>query len=91
MNKQLRLVVLVLFALSALAMLPVASAQDDVFRVAVVYPSASNDLAFSQSMFDALTIIDEEWGDAFEFTFQEGTFVVDDAAVALREWAASGE
>lgn len=91
MNKQLRFVVLVLFALSALAMLPVASAQDDVFRVAAVAPSATNDLAFSQSMFDALTMIDEEWGDAFEFTFQEGTFVVDDAAVALREWAASGE
>ncbi len=66
-------------------------AQDDVFRVAAVAPSATNDLAFSQSMFDALTMIDEEMGDAFEFTFTEGVFVVDDAAVALRDWAASGE
>ena len=84
------LVLLVVLALSAVVILPIA-AQDDVFSVAVVAPSATNDLAFSQSMFDALTIIDEEMGDAFEFVFQEGTFIVDDAAVALREWAASGE
>ncbi|MBK8020343.1 MAG: BMP family ABC transporter substrate-binding protein [Chloroflexi bacterium] len=91
MSKSIRVVVLVMFALSALALLPGAAAQDDVFRVAAVAPSATNDLAFSQSMFDALTLVDEEMGDAFEFVFQEGTFVVDDAAVALREWAASGE
>jgi basic membrane protein A len=29
--------------------------------------------------------------DAFQFDFQDGTFIVDDAAVALREWAASGD
>jgi basic membrane lipoprotein Med (substrate-binding protein (PBP1-ABC) superfamily) len=80
-----------LAALGLLGVLPAASAQDDVFRVAAVAPSASADLAFSQSMFDALTMLDEELGDAFEFTFQEGTFVVDDAAVALRDWASSGE
>ncbi|MBK8035152.1 MAG: BMP family protein [Chloroflexi bacterium] len=68
------------------------SAQDDVFRVAVVAPSATNDLAFSQSMYDALLRVQAEMGeDAFQFDFQEGTFVVDDAAVALRDWAASGE
>jgi basic membrane protein A len=63
----------------------------DTFRVAVVMPSATNDLAFSQSMFDALETIQEEMGeDNFEFVFQEGTFVVDDAAIALREWALEG-
>lgn len=68
------------------------SAQDDVFRVAAVAPSATNDLAFSQSMYDALMLVQEEMGeDAFQFDFQEGTFIVDDAAVALRDWAASGE
>lgn len=67
-------------------------AQDDVFRVAAVAPSATNDLAFSQSMYDALLAIQAEMGeDAFQFDFQDGTFIVDDAAVALREWAASGE
>jgi basic membrane protein A len=90
MSKRFVTLVIVLAAL-LIAGLPSAQAQDDVFRVAAVAPSATNDLAFSQSMFDALTMIDEEMGDAFEFVFQEGTFVVDDAAVALREWAASGE
>ncbi len=38
------------------------------FRVAVVMPSAINDLAFSQSMYDALTAIQGEMGeDNFEF------------------------
>lgn len=69
-----------------------ALAQDDVFRVAAVAPSATNDLAFSQSMYDALLAVQAEIGEeAFRFDFQDGTFIVDDAAVALREWAASGE
>ena len=64
----------------------------DVFRVAAVAPSATNDLAFSQSMHDGLMAIQSAMGeDAFQFDFQDGTFIVDDAAVALREWAASGD
>jgi len=61
------------------------------FRVAVVMPSATNDLAFSQSMFDALTNIQNEMGaENFEFVFADGTFVVDDAAAAIRDWAGQG-
>jgi len=90
MNKRTLTLLLVVVAMLVLSALPVA-AQDDVFRVAAVAPSATNDLAFSQSMYEALTRIDEEMGDGFDFVFQENTFVVDDAAVALREWAASGE
>jgi basic membrane lipoprotein Med (substrate-binding protein (PBP1-ABC) superfamily) len=85
---------ILLFVVLALLMsvLPAVHAQDDVFSVAVVAPSAINDLAFSQSMYDALVAIQEEMGEeAFQFDFQEGTFVVDDAAVALRDWASSGE
>lgn len=64
----------------------------DVFRVAAVAPSATNDLAFSQSIYDGLMAIQSEMGEeAFQFDFQDGTFIVDDAAVALREWAASGD
>lgn len=82
----------VLLALLTVAIVPATVAQDDFFRVAAVAPSATNDLAFSQSMYDALLAIQEEMGeDAFEFDFQDGTFIVDDAAVALREWAASGD
>jgi basic membrane lipoprotein Med (substrate-binding protein (PBP1-ABC) superfamily) len=90
MRNQFRFILLAALAISAFAF-PTAAQEDDVFRVAAVAPSATTDLAFSQSMFDALTLLDEELDDAFEFVFQEGTFIVDDAAVALREWAASGE
>ncbi len=72
--------------------LPKTLAQDDVFRVAAVAPSATDDLAFSQSMHDALLAVQESMGeDQFQFVFQEGTFIVDDAAVALRDWAFSGD
>ncbi|MCA9969621.1 MAG: BMP family ABC transporter substrate-binding protein, partial [Anaerolineales bacterium] len=61
------------------------------FRVAVVMPSARNDLAFSQSMFDALTAVQNEMGaDNFEFAFSDGIFVVDDAAAAIRDYASQG-
>jgi basic membrane protein A len=59
-----------------------------VFRVAVVMPSAINDLAFSQSMYDALTKLKLEMG--LEFVYADGTFVVDDAAAAIRDWASQG-
>jgi basic membrane lipoprotein Med (substrate-binding protein (PBP1-ABC) superfamily) len=62
------------------------------FRVAVVMPSAINDLAFSQSMYDALTRIQLEMGgpDYFEFVYSENMFVVDDAAAAIRDYASQG-
>jgi basic membrane protein A len=42
-------------------------------------------------MYDGLMAVQQAMGeDAFQFDFQDGTFIVDDAAVALREWAASG-
>jgi basic membrane protein A len=54
-------------------------------------PSAINDLAFSQSMYDALTRIQEEMGkENFEFVYSEGMFVVDDAAAAIRDYASQG-
>jgi len=93
MNHKSRFWLVALIAsLLVVSSLAPATAQDAPFRVAAVAPSATNDLAFSQSMFDALTTIQEEMGeDNFEFVFQDGTFIVDDAAVALREWAASGD
>jgi basic membrane lipoprotein Med (substrate-binding protein (PBP1-ABC) superfamily) len=61
------------------------------FRVAVVMPSAINDLAFSQSMYDTLVLIQEEMGaENFEFVYSENMFVVDDAAAALRDYASQG-
>jgi simple sugar transport system substrate-binding protein len=69
----------------------VTEAPTGPFRVAVVMPSAINDLAFSQSMFDALTAIQNEMGsDKFEFAHSENMFVVDDAAAAIRDYASQG-
>ena len=67
-------------------------APSEKFRVAVVMPSAINDLAFSQSMYDALVRVQTEMGgpDAFEFVHSDGMFVVDDAAAAIRDYATQG-
>ena len=67
-------------------------AHDEVFRAAALMPSATNDLAFSQSMYDGLLAVQEALGeDAFQFDVQDSTYIVDDAAVAMRDWAASGD
>lgn len=65
---------------------------DEVFKVAVVMPSAINDLAFSQSMYDALLALQEWLGGeaAMEIVYSEGMFVVDDAAAAIRDYASQG-
>jgi len=93
MKKQLRFSLLMVLLLALMSAFTLTKAQDaDVFKVAAVAPSAKNDLAFSQSMFDALTKVQTEMGaDKFEFDFTEGVFNVDDAASALRDWASSGE
>jgi basic membrane lipoprotein Med (substrate-binding protein (PBP1-ABC) superfamily) len=68
-----------------------AMAETKPFRVAVVMPSATNDLAFSQSIYDSLIAIQQERGEAnFEIAVSEGMFVVDDAAAALRDYANEG-
>jgi len=85
-----RLLFILLFVLAWAAMPSLA--QDDVFRVAALMPSAINDLAFSQSMYDGLTAVQNALGEeAFQFDVQDSTYIVDDAAVALRDWAASGD
>lgn len=60
-------------------------------RIAVVSPSAINDFAFTQSIYDAILALQEEYGEqAIEFVYSENMFVVDDAAAAIRDYAASG-
>jgi basic membrane lipoprotein Med (substrate-binding protein (PBP1-ABC) superfamily) len=68
------------------------AAPEKPFRVAVVLPSAINDLAFSQSMYDALLKIQADMGgpDKFEIAYSENMFVIDDAAAAIRDYATQG-
>lgn len=61
------------------------------FRIAMVTPSAKNDLAFSQSMYDALVAVQKEMGkDKVEFAYSEGMTAVADAAAAIRDYASKG-
>ena len=58
-------------------------------RIAVVAPSASNDLAFTQSMVDAIAALDASRGNV-EVAITDATFVPDEAAQAIRGYAAEG-
>ena len=59
------------------------------FRVAIVAPSASNDLAFTQSIVDAVNVVAGERGIG-TVDVTDGTFVVEDAAAAIRDYASQG-
>ncbi len=61
-------------------------------RIAVVMPSATTDLAFSQSMWSALKAIQAEMGgeSAVELKYSENMFKVADAGNALRDYASQG-
>lgn len=54
------------------------------FRVAIVAPSASNDLAFTQSIVDAVAAL------GISPSITDGTFNIDDAAAAIRDYASQG-
>ncbi len=58
------------------------------FRIAIVAPSAQNDLAFTQSMVDSVNRVAE--GRDIEVDITDGTFIVEDAAAALRGYADDG-
>ncbi|MDH3679728.1 MAG: BMP family protein [Acidimicrobiia bacterium] len=61
---------------------------DGPIQIAVVAPSAQNDLAFTQSMVDALTVIGESRD--IELDITDGTVIVEDAASAIRGYADDG-
>ncbi len=60
----------------------------ETFRVAIIAPSAQNDLAFTQSMVDAVTAVSGSVD--MEIAITDGTFIVDDAAAAIRDYADQG-
>lgn len=71
---------------------PAAEEMAEAFKVAIIMPSSITDLAFSQSMYDALLAVQAEMGGeaAFEIVYSENMFVVDDAAAAIRDYASEG-
>lgn len=81
--------------MTVLALVVAACGSDDGgsdggdFKIAIVAPSASNDLAFTQSIVDAVNLLKDE-GVVSEVAVTDGTFVVEDAAVAIRAYANDG-
>jgi len=60
-------------------------------QIAIVSPSTINDFAFTQSIYDAMVAIQDMYGeDMIQFDYSENMFIVDDAAAAIRDYAASG-
>jgi len=59
-----------------------------VLKVAIIAPSASNDLAFTQSIVEGINAIKAER--ELEVAITDGTFIVEDAAAAIRDYAAKG-
>ena len=94
MKRNILVVLILTFALilSACGSTPAEVSDSETFRVAVIMPSSTTDLAFSQSMYDALLAVQEEMGgeEAMEIVYSEGMFVVDDAAAAIRDYASEG-
>ncbi len=62
------------------------------FKIAVVAPSAKNDLAWTQSIYDALVKVQTEAGgkDKLVLTISENLFNVPDAQAAMRDYASQG-
>ncbi len=93
MRKITSLVVMVtLLALAVSACGAGGGDADGTFRIAVVTPSAINDLAFSQSIYEAMIKVQQAKGgaDNLEFVVSENMFVVDDAGTAIRDYASQG-
>jgi basic membrane lipoprotein Med (substrate-binding protein (PBP1-ABC) superfamily) len=57
-------------------------------KVAIVAPSATNDLAFTQSMVDAVNSLKDP--ESLDIAVSDNQFVVDDAANAIRTYASQG-
>lgn len=95
MNTRRLLACILLIALLASACGGAASptpAAAEKFRIAVIMPSATTDMAFSQSMYSALKAVQAEMGgeSALEIAYTEGMFNVPDAAAAIRDYATKG-
>lgn len=69
-----------------------SGAPAEKIRIAVIMPSATTDMAFSQSMWSALKSVQSELGGeaAIELKYSENMFKVPDAAAAIRDYASQG-
>ena len=88
----LMLAVTLLLSACGPAATAVPAADAKPVRIAVVMPSATTDMAFSQSMYSALLAVQKDMGGPtkLEIKYSENMFKVPDAAAALRDYATQG-
>ncbi len=91
-RKRLLIVGLLIALLASACSAAGTGATGKAFRIAVIMPSATNDAAFSQSMWDALQSVQKDMGGAtaLEIKYSENMFNVPDAAAAIRDYANQG-
>ena len=77
-----------LLVAGSLAGAAASSPTSGTFKVALIAPSAHNDLAFTQSMYTALKTLQAKYG--FKLSVSENQFVVADAANIMRQYASEG-
>ena len=89
-TRYLTLALLVVIGLMSLG--GMVSAQDGAVRVAVILPSSTTDLAWSQAMYDSLVTVQETLGgeSGMEIALSENTWDVTAAADAMRGYAEDG-
>jgi basic membrane protein A len=92
MNFKRIFVAMLLLSVLLAACSPAAPAATKTFRIAVIMPSAITDVAFSQSMYNALKAVQKDMGGetALEIKYSENMFKVPDAAAAIRDYASQG-
>jgi basic membrane protein A len=92
MKTRCLLITVLLVTLLAAACGGPAAPSGGKFRVAVLMPSATTDVAFSQSMWQALKAVQAEMGGEaqFELKYSENMFKVPDATAAIRDYASQG-
>lgn len=85
-------IVALAMALLVTTFFSVSAAQAAPLRIAIVMPSSTTDMAFSQSMFLALKSIQKEMGgeSALKIAYSENMYKVPDAAAAIRDYASQG-
>jgi basic membrane lipoprotein Med (substrate-binding protein (PBP1-ABC) superfamily) len=93
-SRKLLVVVLALVMLaSACTAVPAGQgAAPTKVRIAMIAPSATTDVAFTQSMYQAVQAVQKEMGGeaSLEFKYSENMFNVPDAAAAIRDYASQG-
>ena len=69
-----------------------SAAASGPFKVAIIMPSAINDNAFSQSIYQALLSVQKDMGGESQLViaYSENLFNVPDAAAAIRDYASKG-